>query len=54
MDDPETPSSLSATLGRSVRIAAVLLAVILAGIALWAWFSSGNDTTLPFGYEGFD
>ena len=52
--DREPKRSVVGTLARTARVAVVILGLMLVGIAVWAWLSSGSDTSLPFGYGGFD
>jgi hypothetical protein len=49
MRDRSSPSPVK----KAALIAAILFAVIVAGIAAMAWLSS-DDGNLPFAYQGFD
>ena len=44
---------LRRTLMRSIAIAFVIFAVVLAGIAISGWMMDG-ERDLPFEYDGFD
>ena len=52
-ESKESSPSLGSTLARSAKIVAVLLALLLGGIAVAA-FVMGGESDLPFEYEGFD
>ena len=43
----------AAMLSRSLKIALVMLALLLAGLGLFVWLG-GDPSTLPLDYEGFD
>ena len=49
----ESPPSLGSTLARSAKIVALILTLLLGGIAVTA-FVMGGEADLPFEYEGFD
>ena len=49
----ETRARQRALIARGIRLAIVLLGLLLAGIALAAWWG-GEPDHLPFAYEGFD
>ena len=56
--EPPTPrrdggADLTATLARSAKIAVLLLALVVAGLGLFAWLGV-DPSTLPVDYEGFD
>lgn len=53
MNDP-SPEGPPPSFARALRNATLILALILGGLALWIWVSSGNDVDLPFEYGGFD
>jgi flagellar basal body-associated protein FliL len=44
----------SGSFKRILLLAVALVALILGGIAATAWLSSGEESDLPFEYEGFD
>jgi len=52
-DSNENSASVGSTLARSFKIVALLLALLLGGIAITA-FVMGGESDLPFEYEGFD
>ena len=43
-----------ARVGRVLRMSVAIVGVLLGGLLLWVWLSSGGDETLPFQYGGFD
>ena len=45
--------SAGASLARSAKIALLVFGILLGGLAIAAIFT-GEQTTLPFDYEGFD
>lgn len=49
----EPAGRLRDVVARALKIALLLFALALAGIAATAWLS-GDPNTLPFQYEGFD
>ncbi|MGH0035407.1 MAG: hypothetical protein ACQGVK_10315 [Myxococcota bacterium] len=53
MSDDPRPSSLSTTLIRSSKIAAIVLGLVLVGLVVTSWLA-GDPADLPFEYEGFD
>jgi len=52
-DFRDDSTSVGSTLARSFKIVALLLALLLGGIAITA-FVMGGESDLPFEYEGFD
>jgi hypothetical protein len=40
-------------IARAVKIGLIAFAIVVAGVAVIAWFG-GEQETLPFEYEGFD
>lgn len=54
VSEEEAREGAGAALGRSLRMAFVMVFVVLAVLAVWVWISSGGDGSLPFGYAGFD
>jgi len=51
-DDIE-PGTSGSTLGRLIKIALIVFGLIVAVFALVVWFS-GDQTSLPFNYDGFN
>ncbi|MDJ0867405.1 MAG: hypothetical protein QNK03_14945 [Myxococcota bacterium] len=56
-DDPargeRTQTDWRQTIGRAARIGLALLALLVGGITVTAWWL-GDQSNLPFDYEGFD
>jgi len=51
--DANAPGTAGSTLARLVKIALIVFALIVVVFALVVWFS-GDQTSLPFNYDGFN
>ncbi len=53
MKEDSSPHDVRSVLARAAKIAVVLLAILLGGLTVTAWYL-GDQSNLPVDYDGFD